>query len=250
MKIIAAHHVAYADNIRHPDLWIAYPFFTALIKKLYPLRETSILDWGGLYGHVTVLLRKAGFENVHNYLLHYPPPYDLFRESFQIETLLGKDPNHIDVASASYDIVISSGVLEHVREDGIGDDTLILKDIHRVLKPGGTLWIWYLPSKYSASEAVNRLTGRWHHTFLYTRQKITSLLEKNGFQTLFLARHGFLPGALKRLISPPISPATLFKMDYTLANLPILRAIAANFFIIAGKVGSDGRITPPLEKAS
>jgi len=235
MEIVEGHHVPHADNLRHPDLWIVYPCFTALIKKLTPPPETAILDWGGLYGHVTTLLKGYGYKTVHNYLLNVPEKYPLFQKTFRIDTRFGRDPNRLSLPDDSYDIVISSGVLEHVREDGAGDEARILREIHRILKPGGTFWLWYLPSKFSPSETLNRLAGRWHHAFLYDRRKITSLLKEAGFQIILFSRHGFLPGALKRKLSPPVPVPTLFRLDFTLANFPLLRDLAANFLVIAQK---------------
>ncbi len=235
LKLVETHQVPYTDNLRHPDLWIVYPCFTSLIERLYPSPDVTILDWGGLYGHVTTLLNRMGYKNVHNYLLDIPHCYEIFRQALHIETCYGHDPNLLSLPDASYDIVISSGVLEHVREDGKGEETLILSEIRRVLKPGGTFWIWYLPNRYSLSEALSRLTGRWHHRYRYSQRQITSLLREAGFDLLYLTRHGFLPGTLKRRISPPISVPSLFRSDMFLANLPFLKTLAANFLIISGK---------------
>ena len=239
LDIISTHQLAYTENIHHPDLWLVYPFYVSLIRHLYPHRDIAILDWGGLYGHVTALLKEAGYSNTCNYLLNIPSHYDLFRKAFQLKTLYGKNPNHLDLPDHSHELVISSGVLEHVREDGKGDERCILREIHRVLKPGGTFWIWYLPSKYSLSEALSKLTRRWHHSWLFEKREIISLLRQTGFEVLFLNRHGFLPGTLKRLLSPIFPPALMFKMDTRLATFPGLSFFAANFFIIAVKPGLD-----------
>jgi multiple sugar transport system substrate-binding protein len=64
LDIILSHRIAYAENILYPDLWIVYPFYVSLIKHLYPRRDITILDWGGLYGHVTALLKEAGYEKL------------------------------------------------------------------------------------------------------------------------------------------------------------------------------------------
>ena len=184
-------------------------------------------------------MKKAGYGNACNYLLNIPSRYDLFRKAFQLKTIYGKNPNHLDLPDHSHELVVSSGVLEHVREDGKGDERRILREIHRVLKPGGTFWIWYLPSKYSLSEALSRLTRRWHHSRLFEKHQIISLLRQAGFEVLFLNRHGFLPGTLKRGVSPLLSSPLTFKMDTRFAALPGLSFFAANFFIIAVKPGLD-----------
>ena len=243
LKQIETHQIPHTDNIRHPDLWIVYPFFTTLLGKLYPDKDISILDWGGLYGHVTALLNKMGY-TASNYLLNLPENYEIFQSAFQLATIFGKDPNRLSLPDTSCDVVISSGVLEHVRDDRLGDENLILKEIARVLKPGGTFWIWYLPSRYSLSEALSRLTERWCHTYLFDKYQITSLLQQNGFQVLFLARHGFLPGTLKRGVLHFCSLSSLFRLDMALANFPGLRTLGANFFVIARKPSPETGIPP------
>jgi len=232
---VTRHQIPYTDNLRNPDLWIVYPCFTSILARMYPSPETMILDWGGLYGHVTALLKERGYKNVHNYLLDIPPSYEIFQRVFHLETRYGHDPNVLSLPDAAYDAVISSGVLEHVREDGKGKESLFLREIRRILKPNGTLWIWYLPNRYSLSEALSRFTGRWHHRYRYGQRQIVTILHRAGFDILFLIRHGFLPGTLKRRISPPLPVSSLFRADTLLANLPLLRFLSANFLIVARK---------------
>jgi ubiquinone/menaquinone biosynthesis C-methylase UbiE len=76
--------------------------------------------------------------------------------------------------SDHFDCITTFEVLEH-----IGDQYQALREIHRVLKPGGTLIIsipyrhWF-PSYY-------RLIGHFRH---YTREEVTALLTEFGFGSI------------------------------------------------------------------
>ena len=45
LDIISTHQLAYTENIRHPDLWIVYPFYVSLIKR-FILLEISLFSTG------------------------------------------------------------------------------------------------------------------------------------------------------------------------------------------------------------
>lgn len=81
-------------------------------------------------------------------------------------------------SSNTFEAIILYAVLEHV-EDTIKDQ--ILAELHRILKPNGFLFIAKLPRLYSWQEFVARKFGFPSHSDLYTRNKITKLLSKNGF---------------------------------------------------------------------
>jgi hypothetical protein len=181
LEIIDRHRVPHAENIRKTDAWLHYLYYCALVRRLVSDSAAPIIDWGGLYGHVTLILKTLGFQQVHNYLFHQNPHYRFFQERFGIPTLWGRYPNRLELDSASVQVFISSGVLEHVREDGLGREDACLQEIRRVLKEGGVLFIWNLPAKLGTSELLARMTGKWHHPYRYYRKDILRLLEGNGF---------------------------------------------------------------------
>jgi SAM-dependent methyltransferase len=120
--------------------------------------------------------------------------------------LLKNDLSHIEVEDGSVDMVISRCVLEH-----IVDVSNVYKEIHRILKPGGT-FLFLVPNLWNYNSVVSciipnslhkfvveKLTGRpGHDTFptyyeTNTRRAITFFSRDNGFEVLSLEYYGQFP---------------------------------------------------------
>ncbi len=78
------------------------------------------------------------------------------------------------VESHAYDVVYSSNVLEHIE-----DDVRALKEIHRVLTPGGKV-VLYLPAFQSLYTALDRAIGHYRR---YDIKMIETRLREAGFET-------------------------------------------------------------------
>ncbi|MCB0121138.1 MAG: class I SAM-dependent methyltransferase, partial [Caldilineaceae bacterium] len=79
------------------------------------------------------------------------------------------DLHDLAVSDATYDVVICSQVLEH-----LPDPEHVLRELHRVLKPNGRLWL-STPLFFEEHEVP-------HDYYRYTRYGLRYLLEKSGFQ--------------------------------------------------------------------
>jgi hypothetical protein len=235
VDLIHRHEIPYAENILKTNDWVNYCYYCLLVKDLVPDPEAFIVDWGGLYGHVTMILRTMGMRRAYNYLLHQSPHYSLFEEQFEIPTLWGQDSNRLSLDSHSVDVFISSGVLEHVREDGQGNEDLILEEIHRVLKDHGLLFIWNLPAKLGSSEILAMAVGQWHHRYRYWKREIFNLLQRTGFEVLYWDKHKFFPGAVMQKIQEWVNPIRLLKFDNTLSHFFPFKLLARDFVFIARK---------------
>jgi SAM-dependent methyltransferase len=235
IELIRDHNVPHAENILKTNDWFNYVYYVSLVRDLVPESSARVIDWGGLYGQVTMILQTLGYKNVFNYLLHDNPYYPLFQEPFGIPTLRGSDPNRLALESASGDVFISSGVLEHVGEDGLGQETLILKEIHRVLKKEGLLFIWNLPAMWGTSELLAMVSGSWHHSVRYWKKDIIRLLQNADFEIIYLDKHKFLPGSLMVLLEKKIDPLRLMEWDHRLSHLFPFSLFARDFGIIAIK---------------
>jgi ubiquinone/menaquinone biosynthesis C-methylase UbiE len=94
---------------------------------------------------------------------------------------------------ASFDAVLSCGVLEHVQDpDGS------LEEIRRVLRAGGTFYLYNLPNRWAYTERIARLLGLYYHGKLphdrvYTLRSARELLERQGFEVGELRRAHMLP---------------------------------------------------------
>ena len=107
-----------------------------------------------------------------------------------------QDVFHGDLAKAGYptghfDVVTASEVLEH-----IADVKLLLKEVVRILRPGGLLWA-STPHGHGLSFRLLQL--QWSvvyppfHLQLFSTTGARTLLKTAGFQRIHLATHGFNP---------------------------------------------------------
>ena len=111
------------------------------------------------------------------------------------------DGVHIDLPSASVDLVYSYQLMEHLHVDDALDQ---LQEIHRVLRPGGR----YLCSTPNRLSGPHDISGYFTHQAMglhlheYDHRELAHLLRAAGFRRL-LARV-FLKG---RIIDMPVGPA-------------------------------------------
>ncbi len=113
----------------------------------------------------------------------------------QSATLTLGDIERLPFADASFDRVVMSEVLEHLDDDVKG-----LREVARVLKPGGVLAVtvpntrypaWYDPISRVAESVFHHpirtgpFAGIWaNHKRLYAREGLVRLIEENGFEAV------------------------------------------------------------------
>ena len=133
------------------------------------------------------------------YVVH---PSDGVRRSLEMlfpdNYIIGTDPIKLPFSDGSLDGVISSGVIEHVDELG-GDMKASLREIHRILKPAGLLFIWKLPLNSSISEIKSDFLGRWSHDTRFSPRQITRILNQQGFDVISSQYEGILPLSIKSI---------------------------------------------------
>jgi ubiquinone/menaquinone biosynthesis C-methylase UbiE len=205
-----------------------------LIDGMGSFRGGRLLDVGSGNGAQT--LRLLGrFEEIVA-LDVVPEHLETLREHVppgaKLRTVL-YDGGVMPFEAASFDAVLSIETLEHV-----ADEAQTLREIHRVLAPGGTLVLsvpnkWWVFETHGArlpllpwnrvpffSWLPRRLHSRWARARIYTRRDVTELLQRAGFE-IQAVRHlkapmdAARPPALARLLR-----ATLFAGAET--ALPIL----------------------------
>jgi ubiquinone/menaquinone biosynthesis C-methylase UbiE len=179
--------------------------YRALARDIADRRLGRVLDWGCGFGQVTALLREHGVDAVaFDFRPEVEAPTTEPLERFpEIAAHVSPDPVALPFGDASFDAVLSCGVLEHV-EDPDGS----LEEIRRVLRPSGTFYVTNLPNRYSYTEKIARLLGLYYHGKLpndrvYTRRTATALLQRHGFEVKELRLVHMLPltlGGPSRLI--------------------------------------------------
>jgi len=202
---------------------VQYCYYTILVDDFLKKRQGLVVDWGGQYGHVTSLLREEGYQ-AECYFLSPPANFREFQRTFKFPYTCGSpgDRTKLPYPDNSALAVISSGVLEHVPEGGTkeGDS---LREIFRVIEPGGFLFVWNLPRVMGFPELIKRLLGKWHHPCKYTRRRAEQLLRKTGFEVVFSDCHEFLPIGARRMASAlGVPPWLIFELDYLLSKVPPL----------------------------
>ena len=227
--------LGYADHLKKRAEWYYYVHYCRLAGLLAPGLGARIVDWGGYYGQVTRLLNAMGFEQACNYLLYEPETYPELREQFALPTVKGLEANELNLDSGSVDLFISSGVLEHVQEDGEGDEKLILKEVLRVLKPGALFLIWNLPCRLSSSELLAALAGKWHHQRKFSSTEIRDLLHKSGFELVWQYKHKFLPGSLLSRLFKLTDPVRAARADDSLSRIWPFSIFSRDHLVLARK---------------
>jgi SAM-dependent methyltransferase len=232
----------YAQHIDRLGLLMQYAYYVDLIRRHVDDREAAILDWGGQYGQVTRMLFPY-YRNVTCYLCDREQHFaEWFHEKLGIASNVrfgeGFDSaDRIHLPDASFDVVLSSGVLEHTREHGVAEGTA-LAEINRVLTDKGLLLIWNLPRKHSFVEAVQSLLGRSVHRYKYGRREICEMLESRGFRVVALDEHELLFTSLRHRLGQLVGHARSFVFDYYLSKLPLVRHFNQHFTIVAQKTRS------------
>lgn len=132
-------------------------------------------------------------------------------------------------ADGSFDAAICSEVLEHVADDGAA-----LREVRRVVRPGGTIAItvpnadypfWWDPINWTLERVTGRhvatgpLAGIWaNHVRLYRRDELVGVVERSGLELLELRSfthrclpfsHNLVYGIGKPLLERRLIPAAI-----------------------------------------
>ena len=199
---------------------------------------TSVLDWGFGNGHFGLFLRRAGYDPV-GFTIGDERSADWLGANYS-RTVAGSadDPVSLPFAIAEFGAVASIGVLEHVRETG-GDEAGSLREVARVLAPGGIFVCYHLPNKGSWIDALaSLLPGKHHHRFRYTRGDVLRLMRDAGLETVLVECYGLLPRNTLWRLPAFVRGSRRFADAWDgldVALLKVLNPIAQNFLVVARK---------------
>ena len=195
----------------------------------------EVLDWGCGNGHFSILLRHLGarttgysFEDAPAFLADDP----LFRHARGSED----DPRRIPFAAGTFDRVCSVGVLEHVWETG-GDERDSLREIARILKPGGLFLTFHLPNQRGWIEPAFRALGvrTYHHKRRYDAAQIQRLWNDAGFDVVELGTYNMLPRNMATALPRSLRHSRLLAGVYDAMDTllhGILARFATNYFVV------------------
>ncbi len=202
--------------------------YIAIADRIAQRQPGRVLDWGCGHGQVSHLLRERHVDTVA-FDYREGSAHEIVRlEHFpEIEAHASGDPVLLPFADDEFDTVLSCGVLEHVARPAES-----LREIHRVLRPGGQLLIYKLPNRLSYLEAIARRTGMYYHGALpddqvYDRRSILSLLLANGYRVDGFRRTNMLPLTIEHPLAMRFS-ALIWRLNVGLARVPGLSLLATN----------------------
>lgn len=210
--------------------------YDAIVARIAADAPGLLLDWGCGLGQVSHLLRRAGLD-VMSFDFRGPGspdavvPLALYPD---VRAFISSDPRALPYDDATFDAVLSCGVLEHVLDPGAS-----LDELARVLKPGGTLYVYKLPNRFSYLEKLARRMGLYYHgaephELLYTRASARDLLERHGYAIRELRLANMLPLTLDvPLAQRHRIAAAVWGANRALARVPLLNLVATNVELVA-----------------
>ncbi len=182
--------------LRNPSGQLPYLYLSQYVRQFCTAwfekrpEELEIFDWGCGKGQFTYLLQKIGLQVTSA---------DVNPE--EGELLLGQPtvalthPYLLPFEDQSFDVVLSVGVLEHVPQEVDS-----LKEIHRVLRPGGLFFCFNLPYHLSWVQWAAWHLGNKYHDRFYGRRHTRRLVGAQNFQILDMWQRQLFPK--NRLRSP------------------------------------------------
>ncbi|MFZ5424775.1 MAG: class I SAM-dependent methyltransferase [Patescibacteria group bacterium] len=220
-----------------------------LIKKLFP-QGSNILDFGCGRGTISYLLSNSGYnvtgidigyEDLGSEFTSYvfskekqKPLWDITakasKKNINFEFYAGLD---MTLEDNSFDAVVAYAVLEHV-----ADLSLTLNELHRVLKPGGPLFISRTPNKLSLLENMAQFLGFPAHENTYSFKAMQSYLENSGFKVISIELVDFFPSNLPTKFINNFYQSfsdALMKLELLVRKTPINK-FSHHFRIVAQKI--------------
>jgi SAM-dependent methyltransferase len=186
--------------LKNPASQFVYIYLTRYVQTLSehllkrPFSALSVLDWGCGKGHVSKMLRDLG----PGYLESCDVVSDKEDSAFGQDTPIIRDfkipvtpldhEYNLPYKEATFDVVLSVGVLEHV-----ANDRASLGEISRVLKPGGLFFCFNLPATLSWTQKISHMRGNLYHDRLYSEQMIRAMLPSAGLTIIDLWYRQILP---------------------------------------------------------
>jgi len=160
-------------------------------KRIFKGLSFSILNAGAATGATSIMLKNYG--TVQS--LEYDKECSIYLSEILNEEVSNASLTALPYSDKSYNLVCAFDVIEHIE-----DDTKAIKEIHRVLKEDGYIYI-SVPAfnlLWSKHDEIN------HHYRRYRLKNLITLIANNGFQIEYASYFNFflfLPILIIRLFS-------------------------------------------------
>jgi 2-polyprenyl-3-methyl-5-hydroxy-6-metoxy-1,4-benzoquinol methylase len=211
--------------------------YETAVERVVADRPGRLLDWGCGFGQLSHMLKARGIDVTSIEWDPDAPEGEVRRlERYpDVEATFTQETVRLPYADASFDAVLSMGVLEHVQ-----DPEGSLDELHRILRPGGRIYVYKLPNRYSYLERLARRAGLYYHgqleyDRLYTPASARALVESHGFRIEELRLANMLPLGLTSDTARRATPL-IWSANRALSRVPGVNRAATNVELIARRV--------------
>ncbi len=233
-----------------PDVYLhAHSRNRALIRRQISIFERcqeflsearTVLDWGCRHAADACLVRMLRGPHVRLEGCDVDGGgYQAFYDFAQLQYKQLTHPYALPYENDQFDAVIGGGVLEHVPNDSES-----LKELYRIIRPGGHFIMTMLPNRYSYTEWLNRRLNNPHHLRRYTLSQIHCMFMHHGFLPVAYGYHQMIPslssakGGIFDLYLANKLVERLFGLNSILERIPLVNRISTNIFMVGRKVQS------------
>jgi SAM-dependent methyltransferase len=201
-------------------------------------RAGKVLDWGCRQGADACMVRMLLGTQVEIHGCDVDPlDYRAFFEFSGLKYSRLTHPYRLPYEDNVFDVVIGSGVLEHVPFDFES-----LKELHRVIRPQGLFIMTMLPNRYGYTEWLNRRLHNPHHLRMYSLSEALHMFMHHGFLPISSGYHQILPtlsSPKEGIFGIPLANKfveSIFQFNSFLETLWPINRLCTNIFVVGQKV--------------
>ena len=224
--------------LKNPSGQYLYVYLTRFVKTFSEhhfersFSSLSILDWGCGKGHVSKLLMDLKPKRLDSCDILSDSDDSAFGQetpilsAFNIQVKSLEHEYILPYQDASFDVLMSVGVLEHVPNERAS-----LAEIARVLKPGGLFFCFFLPTDLSWTQKLAHWRGNYYHDRFYSERTVKDLLSPTGLKLIDIWYRQLFP---KNSVRYP-NFRMFEKMDQFMTENTPLRYFATNIEFVSAK---------------
>ncbi len=193
---------------------------------------SPVLDWGCGHGQMSSMLVERGVTVESSDYREGEAPRVIDLPFPGLRAYLSGDPVALPFEDGRFAAVLALGVLEHVEKPEQS-----LRELRRVLRPGGRLYIYKLPNRHSYLEAIAKRLGFYYHGALphdrvYDARSAAAIVSGAGFRVERVRHTNMLPLTVSGALVWRLTGA-IWALNRLLALVPGLNLLSTNIEVDA-----------------